>query len=375
MIRPRPVVPVLLLVTLLLTACQVGSPLMAAQVPTPTASRKPRPIPPPWRTAAPGPTPTPTPVPLSLLETENILLLGTDRRPNWTSWRTDTIMVVGIDRERDRVGILSIPRDLYVEIPGIGPRRINQADYYGERVLKVQGGGPALLSQVISDTLGIPIRHWVRVEIQGFRNLIDALGGVTVHLDCPFYEYIYDRDTQEWTIFELPAGEVTLDGDTAYLFVTLRLRSNDFSRAQRQRQLLWALREKVSTENLLPRIPELWQALWGTFATDLSLLQVLSLAQWGIRLPPERIHAAGLDDTYLERFIAPSGADVLRIQDPEGAQALIQDMAREGRLLAATGRQDTATCPARPTSIPQVLSQLVGPSPSETPTPVPPEEP
>ena len=121
-------------------------------------------------------------------ETDNYLILGTDRRSNDSSWRTDTIMVVGLDREQNRIAVLSIPRDLYVNIPGYGFGRINQADYIGERITLVDGGGPALVSDILSDSFGISTEHWARFEMSGFQSIVDAVGGVTVHLDCPFFE-------------------------------------------------------------------------------------------------------------------------------------------------------------------------------------------
>ena len=140
-------------------------------------------------------------------------------------------MVVGIDRDLQRVAVLSIPRDLYLEIPNYGQGRINQVDYIGERILEVEGGGPALISDVLSSTLGISTEHWVRFEMTGFQSVVDAVGGVTIHLDCPFYEPIFDLDTNSWQYFTLPAGDVHMDGETAYWYVRLRLRESDIGRA------------------------------------------------------------------------------------------------------------------------------------------------
>ncbi len=123
---------------------------LSAATATPTLTPTPRFSP----TPAPSATPTPIPPPFNLAETDNILLLGTDRRPDWTNWRTDSIMVIGIDYEYRRAAVFSIPRDLYVDIPGYGQGRINQIDYIGENTLKTEGGGPALLSQVIQRYAG-----------------------------------------------------------------------------------------------------------------------------------------------------------------------------------------------------------------------------
>jgi LCP family protein required for cell wall assembly len=331
----------------------------------------------PTPTPTPPPTATPTPLPpFSLQETDNILLLGTDRRPNTSNWRTDSIMIVGLDRQYNRAALLSIPRDLYVNIPRYGQARINQADYLGERVLSVEGGGPALLSQVISETLGIETNHWVRLEMTGFQPLVDALGGVTVELDCPFYELIYDLDIQDWTYFTLPAGPNLLTGQQAYFFVTLRLVESDIGRSQRQRQFLWALRNQALDMGLITRLPELWSAFNQTFSTDLSLLEMISLARFGLNLSPENVRSSAITNQELDRFITSAGADVLVMNDPAKVQAVIDNI-WSGSSLAETGRHDPTACPAPPRGVPNYVRTMLTPTVTpEAPqgTPVPGEE-
>ncbi len=333
---------------------------VAAATPTPVGTPTP----------APTPTPLPTPPPFDLHTTDNLLVLGTDRRPEWTIWRTDSIMVVGIDRDYGRIAVLSIPRDLYVDIPGYGKGRINQADYLGEKVLKVEGGGPALVSQVISNTLGISTNHWVRIDMAGFPAFVDALGGVTVHLDCPFYELIYDLDEQAWTFFELPAGDVQMDGITAYRFVSLRLLESDFGRSRRQRQFLWALRNQALRADLILRLPELWTAFQETFSTDLSIWQVVDLATFIISLDANDIRAAALTSKQLQSYTTEKGASVLRIADPAKVQELIDNI-WDAPPMAATNRRDPANCPAKPQRIPGYVSTVATPGPPPTPAPSP----
>jgi polyisoprenyl-teichoic acid--peptidoglycan teichoic acid transferase len=339
-----------------------------AAIPLPTAPPSPTvtPLPsaPSVPTATPAPptatpSPTPEPPPLSLRETDNLLLLGTDRRPGWTNWRTDSMMIVGIDHEYGRAAILSIPRDLYVNVPGYGQARINQVDYIGEKTLKVEGGGPALLSQVISQTLGISTNHWVRIELKGFEQMVDALGGVDMQLDCPFYELIYDLDVQAWTFFELPAGTVHMDGITAYRFVTLRYIESDFGRSRRQRQFLWALRNQAIDTDLILRVPELWRAFNETFSTDLSLIGMVQLARFGLSIQPENVRAAALTDKELERYITAGGADVLRIANPARVQEVIDNIWSGSTLLAETGRRDPESCPPKPGRVPTYVTQQV----------------
>ena len=264
------------------------------------------------------------PVPAAWAETENFLILGTDKRAGDVSWRTDVIMVAGLDRELGRAVLFSIPRDLYVNIPGTRPNRINTVDYMGERILWVEGGGPALLSHVIQQNLGIPTQQWIRLEMNGVTELVDAIGGVTVNLDCPLYEPILNLTTNEWEYFTLPAGEVFLDGEDAAWFVRLRLRESDIGRANRQRQLLWALRNQALSANLLVRLPDLWGAFNNMFETDIGLLKMVSLAQIALSLEPSEIRSGGLMLKDLESFMTEEGAQVLRISDPARVMAVVE---------------------------------------------------
>ncbi len=300
-------------------------------------------------------------------ETENILVLGTDRRPWDSSWRTDTIIVVGLDRDQKRAAVLSIPRDLYIDIPDYGYGRINQVDYIGERVTRVKGGGPALVSQVLSDTFGVATAHWVRFEMTGFESVVDAVGGVTVNLDCPFSEPIFNLDTNSWEYFTLPAGDVYMDGETANWFVRLRLSESDIGRAQRQRQFLWALRDQVLTTNLLRRFPELWAAFHHTFTTDLSFLEMVDLIQFGVGLDASNVRASGISLKELQSHTTAGGASVLIITDPAKVQQVI-DGIWDAPAMADSYAKDSTKCPVVPSGIPMVATD-------PTPTPEPPQSP
>lgn len=279
-------------------------------------------------------------------ETENYLLLGTDRRPGWTSWRTDTVILLGLDRALNRAAVFSIPRDLYVQIPGYGWGRINQVDYLGEQ-RNGDGGGPALISEVLSATLGVNTQHWVRLQMDGFVDIVDAVGGVTVELDCPFYEPIFNLTTNAWDYFVLPAGEVKLDGEAAYWFVRLRYRESDIGRSNRQRQFLWALREQALNANLILRLPELWGAFQNALATDLSLLQLIELARYGTSLDSANVRAGGLTLRDLQSYTTAEGASVLRIADPMHVRNVVEGVWNAPAMID-TNRQDVTRCPVLP---------------------------
>jgi polyisoprenyl-teichoic acid--peptidoglycan teichoic acid transferase len=248
--------------------------------------------------------------------TENILILGADQDVNSGNWRTDAVMVLGIDRIGRRAALLSVPRDLYVEISNHGGERINTVDSMGEHSVEIDGGGPALVAQVLEQTLGLRIDHWIRIEINNVREFVDRLGGITVHLDCPFYEPVINLNAGQWEYLTLPAGDVRMDGETVYWFVRLRLMEGDVGRTNRQRQLLLALREKVISAKLLQNLPQLIDEFRSMFSSDMTLAELVDIGRVGLSIPADDIHSGHLNDSGLQRFQTPLGITVFRIVDP-----------------------------------------------------------
>lgn len=292
----------------------------------------------------------------SWMETENYLILGTDRRAAEGSWRTDSIMVVGLDRANNRAAVFSIPRDLYVNIPGYGWGRINQADYMGER--RETDGGPKLVGRIVEDVLGIPTQHFVRIQMDGFVDFVDALGGVDIYLDCPFSEPIFNLTTQSWTRFVLPAGENHLDGEDAYWFARLRLEGSDIGRSSRQRAIIWAMRDQILSTNALLRLPELYSAFNDTITTDLGLFDIIGLAQTALSLDAANVRASGLTLRDLQNYVTDGGAQVLVIGNPSRVRSIVEGV-WDAPAMANAFRGSVAGCP----------------EPAPTPAPLPEEPP
>lgn len=379
-----------LLVAMLLTGCQIPGvevaqvlsatlPPSASETPTaPPATSTPT-FPPtltPEPTATPTlantPTPTATRPPKTIRETENILLLGMDQRPGEGMWRTDTIMVAAIDYGANQVGVVSIPRDLWVEIPGYGVGRINQADFQGEHQ-KYPGGGPKLAADVIQATLGIPSQRWVRLRLEALPELVEALGGVTVTLDCPLHEVTPDpANPAAYLHFDLPAGDVFLNGEDAAKFARYRYATSDFSRARRQQQLIWAIREQALRVDAIPKIPDLWRALANTFKTDLSLLDVIRLARLGAKLDSSQVHGLVFSNKAIQPAVVGGGAQVVKIVDRAQLDRELAGLF-SGPPLASQGREGSngqcpppVTPPPLPTLTPTPEATLEAP-PGETP--------
>ena len=287
--------------------------------------------------------------PVDLTRTDNTLVLGTDNRPELEAWRTDTIMVIAVDRKTNQVGIVSIPRDLYVEIPGHGKERINSVAYTGDK-MNYPGGGVALAQRIVEENVGLPTQHWVLIRQEGLVNLIDALGGVTVTLDCPLYEATPDETSATGVkTFTLPAGQVHLDGVTAKKFATYRYVESDFGRVRRQQQLIWAIRNRALQTNILPRIPELWQSLSETFKTDLGLPDVVKLAALGARLKAKDVHGMVLGSDVVESYTTPQGWEVLVFKDKAAVEEMLSQLF-SAVPLAETGKRSEGSekCPPPP---------------------------
>lgn len=316
---PKNPVSLLLLVLIVLTACRPATPTPAR--PTPTVYYAP-------------PTPamhkpiTPLPRPRPEAEPTTVLVLGTDRRsPEGSTDNTDTLMLFHLDPKGRRIAILSIPRDLYVESPGHGRARINTAYAWG----KQDGtGGLALARQTVSATLGIPVQHAVLINFDVFVTLIDAIGGVDVAVPYTISDPTYPDSGTGYDPFYLPAGQHHLDGTTALKYARTRATpGGDFDRTARQRQLVLAVRDRVTRFDLLPGLiaqsPQLWSALQRAFETDLTLGEIVDLAVIASRVPADQIVTASIDQTCTHFWTTPSGDSVL-LPDQAAIEFLVTDL-------------------------------------------------
>jgi LCP family protein required for cell wall assembly len=289
----------------------VPGPLAGPTTPTPLATHLPSPtnMPQPSATATPiaavaavaTPLPTFTPLPEFPLNIPghylNIVLLGSDRQPRSRAWRTDSMIVVSVDTTNSVIRLLSIPRDLWVYIPGHGYNRINTADLWGE--MAQPGTGPDRVKQTIHRNLGIPIHYYVRLDFQGFIKIIDTIGGIDVDVDCPLPD------------INLSAGMHHMTGEQALRYARSRQSTSDFDRGRRQRKVLMALWDQSLTLNIVPKLPELWWTMANAFQTDLSLEQVINLAYVGVQLEPQRILSQAIGPQQVQSWVTPQGAAVL----------------------------------------------------------------
>ncbi|HEY8486572.1 MAG TPA: LCP family protein [Limnochordales bacterium] len=206
-----------------------------------------------------------------------VVVVGTDRRAH-DPGRTDTILVVSLDVENGRVGVLSIPRDTRVRVPGRGYNKINMV---------FPAGGPGALMETVSALLGVPVEGYVRVDFQAFIGLVDALGGVDVTVERPM-RYV---DRAQGLDIRLPAGRQHLNGEQALDFVRFRAdglgdvsydpgRDVYVGRVERQHQFLRALADAALRPSTLLALPRIVRELYGRVETDLRLDLALAAAAW-----------------------------------------------------------------------------------------------
>jgi LCP family protein required for cell wall assembly len=207
----------------------------------------------------------------------NILILGIDRRPGeGNAVRTDTILLVRSDFSGSRLVLLSIPRDLWVTIPGEGSDRINTAHLYGE--LAAPGNGPQRTIETIQHNFNIPIHHVLRLNFSAFRDVIDAAGGIDLEVPVAIIDDAYPTDDYGTLHIEIPAGPQHMDGETALRYARSRHGSSDFARAARQQQIIIALITKMSSPSGLLRAPQVYQAFNQAVETDMRLRDLFRLA-------------------------------------------------------------------------------------------------
>ncbi len=245
-----------------------------------------------------------------------MILVGLDRRPGETGlgYRTDTMMLVSIDPTTGSIGILSIPRDLYVQVPGYTElQRINTPMVFGEA--RQEGYGPTLLMQTVQLNLGIRVHDFMAVDFQAFIDIVDLIGGIDVTIDYNINDAAYPNMNYGYDPFYLAAGSHHLDGYDALRFARTRHGSSDIQRAERQQQVIFAIRDRVLNLDMIPQLlvqaPAIWSTLSDNVYTGLSLEQLIQLGLYSVDIDLDNIETGVIDFSYLQSYTTESGASVL----------------------------------------------------------------
>ncbi len=286
-------------------------------------------------TATPTPLPPlrPTPVRIGILPTLNpsqtisvptavplqeipegattILLLGSDQRPDWNDWHTDVIQYAVIYPDAPAVNLLSIPRDLYVYVPGFWMSRINFADMYGD-TYHYDGGGIGLLNQTLLYNLGISADYYVKVNFDGLITLVDSMGGIDVPVYCRLEDYwpYMDETTGEYPWFVLNPGIHRLDGEQSLWYARSRKTTNVFSRERRQQQVLEGMWHRARDLNLMEKAPQLYQQTRNLYQTNLGVGNILDLARTAKDLTSADIRRYNIGARQVEYTVTEHGGNV-----------------------------------------------------------------
>ncbi len=254
--------------------------------------------------------PTPVmPVPVAA-DAVNIVVLGSDQRPDWSEWHTDVVQVVSIQKSTGVVSIISIPRDLYVYIPGFWMSRINFADYYGT-AYGYEGGGPALVRDTLLYNLGIRVDHYVRTNFDGLIGIVDTLGGIDIPVHCQLSDYWpYPDENGVYQIITVEPGVHHLDGEAALWYARSRKTTSVFDRERRQQQVLQAIWHRAREAGMLSRVPALWQQGREMVETDLSLGDALVLAKIALALDDRDVRFYNIGAEVLTPWTTPYGGSV-----------------------------------------------------------------
>ncbi len=257
--------------------------------------------------------PEPAPI-LTDRGTWTFLLLGSDRRGR--SFRTDVLLLVAVRPYERSISLISFPRDLYVYIPGWRLQRLNTAYYRGEYT-DYPGGGPQLLRDTFLYNFGIRVDYVALVDFDGFREVVNALGGIQVPVACPYTDWrlkepgLDPQDPENWELYTVNPGLVWMDGDMALWYVRARKRSSDFHRHRRQQEVLLGLRNRLLEPQNWTRLPALYQALKNHVETDLTWQDLLPFLALAPQIDFQDMRFYRIRPPLVVYWRTPTGASVL----------------------------------------------------------------
>ena len=195
----------------------------------------------------------------------NIVVMGVDERDE-DAGRSDTLFVVMLDPKSNNISLLSIPRDTMVRIPERGWDKVNHAFAFG---------GHKLTQQTVEEFLGIQINNYVVIDFKGFKGLVDAIGGIDINVEKDmYYEDPYDN-----LVIDLRRGRQHLDGAKAIQYVRYRDEEGDIGRIKRQQHFMAAIYEKITSTEILTKVPGLVKELVTMIKTDIPITDMIKLAK------------------------------------------------------------------------------------------------
>ncbi len=257
-----------------------------------------------------------------------LLLLGLDYRDvssGETASRSDTMILLTIDPITKEAGMLSVPRDLWANIPGFNPGKINTAYYLGD-IYKLPGGGPKLAIDTIEQTIGVPIDYFAQIDFSTFERFIDLIGGITIDVKTPLS--VDPIGSKPPVTLEL--GRQTLPGYLALAYARMRYtEGGDFTRSQRQQEVILAIRDRfLEPENftrLLNNANDIYAEISSGINTNLPLDDALKLIVLAAQIDFENIKSGVINEKYVNFGTSPDGLSIL-IPIPDLIRTLRDDI-------------------------------------------------
>jgi LCP family protein required for cell wall assembly len=302
---------------------------------------------------APTQKPTATPAPLCGGPPVMVLLaIGADSGIDYNYGLADVIRIVRVDFTVPKVSVLSIPRDLWVEIPdlenpyGVDHGKLNQAYFYGNPGMgyyKGPGAGPGLLARTLDKNFGLRVDHYGAVNMQTFVKIVNAVGGIDLYLPNDVDGRPIDEKTEDMGYFR--AGQNHFNGDQALRFARIRKKYNDFTRMDNQNMVICALKKKITSSDVFPKIPKIIAAFQDSVLTDLSPEQLAQLACLAPRLKRENLIFTSLPQEIFTpgRVFSPQQKDNTFVVEADFD--VIQDYVDQFLAGAWPTEPDEPTCP------------------------------
>jgi LCP family protein required for cell wall assembly len=278
-----------------------------------------------------------------------MVLMGSDTRAGQTQQRSDTLIVARVDPQQKRVSMISIPRDSRVNIPGYGMTKVNAAATYG---------GPALVIKTVKELTGLPITHYINLDFVGFRDIVDAMGGVWINIP----QKIYDRDASAFgsAFATIPKGYQKLDGRLALTFVRARhaFAAGDYARMDNQQIFIKALAKQTLTIANVFKAPAIINAVASHLNTDLTVDELANLV----------MQFKGMPSNGIDSATAPSAPQYIGgisyvLIDDTAFQAMISRMKRGLPLNPTSSNGSNSTTPTvtvKPSDVPLTVRNGAG---------------
>ncbi len=262
-------------------------------------------------------------------EIVNFLLMGADTANPNNNGRTDALMIVSVNTTAGTASFLSIPRDLWVYVPGYGMNKINTAYATG---MNANGDGVGLLRETVLYNLGLEVDHYARVDFASFRRLIDDLGGVDVSVDCAIEDWrltspeLDPTVEDNWEMFTLPVGVHTMDGDLALWYARSRRTSSDFDRGRRQQVILRAIWHRIRSLNLWDQMTDVFPQVTELVMTDLTVEDIAGYLPLAASVDTSQIAAYTFRANIHVRFGQSADGQSILLPEREAIAALEHQM-------------------------------------------------